>query len=339
MHEIEALAADERTARLILATVCEPGDELTGRLLELVGARGAVAVVAGAAPPDELDPAAGELWARRTASRLDPDRVRELLDDTARHELAVLTPGDPHWPTGLRALRRRAPIALWVKGDSSLLTAPTTSRITLTGVRAATSYGEQVAVDLAGGAVRDGRQVVSGGGYGIDAQAHRGALAACGPTMAVLAGGLDRLYPVGNQELLARVAASGLLVGEAPPGVVPNRTRFAQRARLMAALSDVVVVVEASYRSGALTTAEHASRLGRAVGAVPGPVTSAASGGCHRLLREHSATLITGYDDIRALLDPDSAGPAPLIGRTGARSPANGQPSPPNHDRHAGPAL
>lgn len=163
MHEIEALAADERTARTILATVCEPGDELTGRLLELVGARGAVAVVAGAARPGELDPAAGELWARRAASPLDPARVRELLDDTARYDLVVLTPGDVRWPTGLRALRRRAPIALWVKGDADLLTAPITSRITLTGSRAATSYGEQVAVDLAGGAARDRRQVVSGG--------------------------------------------------------------------------------------------------------------------------------------------------------------------------------
>ncbi|HEY0238699.1 MAG TPA: DNA-processing protein DprA [Friedmanniella sp.] len=339
MHEIEALAADERTARMILATVCEPGDELTGRLLELVGARGAVAVVTGAAPPDELDPVAGELWARRAALRLDPDRVRELLDDTARHDLVVLTPDDARWPTGLQALRRRAPIALWVKGDGSLLTAPITSRITFTGSRAATSYGEQVAVDLAGGAARDGRQVVSGGGYGIDAQAHRGALAAGGPTIVVLAGGLDRPYPVGNQELLARAAASGLLVSEAPPGMVPSRTRFVQRARLMAALSDAVVVVEASYRSGALTTAEHALRLGRAVGAVPGPVTSAASAGCHQLLREHAATLITGYDDVRALLDPDPAAPTPLLGRSGARSPANGQSSPPNHDRHVGPAL
>ncbi len=334
MQGIETLARDERAARMILATVCEPGDELTGGLLRLVGARGAVAAAAGGALPKGLDPVAGELWARRAASRLDTVRVREALAETARHDLTVLIPGDARWPAGLRALALRAPVALWMKGDADLLSAPVTSRVTLTGSRAATAYGEQVAVDLAGDVARDGRQVVSGGSYGIDAAAHRGALAVSGPTVAVLAGGLDRPYPAGNQALLERIARSGLLLSEAPPGVAPTRTRILQRTRLMAALSAGVVVVEAAYRSGALTTAEQATRLGRPVGAVPGPVTSVASAGCHRLLREHVAALIAGYDDVRSLVGPDPAESASGLVRTGR---GNGRGSAADRDRQVGP--
>jgi len=332
---IETLASDERTARMILATFCEPGDPLTGRLVALVGARGAVAIAAGAALPDELDRVSGELWVRHAASRLDLAQAQHVLDGTDRDGLAVLIPGDARWPDGLRALGPRAPIALWAKGEVDLLSAPVARRVTLTGSRAATRYGEQVAVDLAEAAVRDGCQVVAGGAYGIDTQAHRGALAGGGPTVAVLAGGLDRPYPAGNQELLARIGQSGLLVSQAPPGVLPTRTRFTQRARLMAALSDTVVIVEAAYRSSALTTAEQAIRLGRPVGAVPGPVTSAASAGCHRLLREHLATLITDYDDVRSLLEPPWSTSGMELGPTARRDPTVSQP-PPGHDRRPG---
>lgn len=260
--------------------------------------------------------------------------MHEVLDDTARHDLEVLIPGDARWPDGLRGLGMRAPIALWVKGSTDLLSAPVTSRVTLTGSRAATGYGEQVAADLAEGAVQDGRQVVSGAAFGIDTAAHRATLAASGRPVAVLTGGLDRPYPAGNQELLAQIGQSGLLVSEAPPGVAPTRTRFTQRARMMAALSQSVVIVGAAYRSGALTTAEQAIRLGRAVGAVPGPVTSLASAGCHRLLREHGATPVTGYDDVRSLFDPAPDAPAARLGRIAQRDPPVSRASPPGHDPH-----
>lgn len=340
MNETDEWAGDERTARMVLATVCEPGDELTGSMLELVGAGGAVAVAGGGALPGGLDRASGQLWARRAAERLNPDRVRQVIDETARHRFEVLIPGDPRWPaTGLDALGRRAPIALWAQGDAELLSAPTVRRVTLTGSRAATSYGEHVVIELAGDAARDGRQVVTGGAYGIDIAAHTGSLAAGGPSIAVLAGGLDRPYPAGNQELLARIGQTGLLISEAPPGVLPTRGRFEQRARLLAGLSGAVVVVEAAFRSGALRTAEQAIRLGRGLGAVPGPVTSAASAGCHRLLQERHAGLVTDWQDVRSLLDPAQAPSASGPGPAAQRSAAARRPTASGHDRPTGPTL
>lgn len=161
---------------------------------------------------------------------------------------------------------------------------------------------------LASAFAAGGGTVVSGGAYGIDAAAHRGALAADGgATLAVLAGGLDRLYPRGNTQLLETLRERHLLISEAPPGTAPTRWRFLARNRLIAALSRVTVVVEASWRSGALSTARLADQLSRPVGAVPGPVTSAASAGAHRLIRERGAVLITEPAD---LLDLLPGGPA-----------------------------
>jgi DNA processing protein len=144
--------------------------------------------------------------------------------------------------------------------------------------------------------------VLSGGAYGIDGAAHRAALASGGSTVAVLAGGLDRLYPAGHTELLTRVGKEGLLLSELPPGAAPTKWRFLARGRLLAALSGTVLIAEAGYRSGSLHTAARAIELGRPVGAVPGPLTSAASAGCHRLLRDGLGSIITGYDDVRELL-------------------------------------
>lgn len=299
MDTINELASDERTARIILAVASEPGDAVTGRMIRTVGASETVArVVADEVPPGPD----GDSWQRRLAPRLDPAQVQRVLADTERHETRVLIPGDAEWPAGIDALGDRVPVALWAKGDTGLLARPVWDRLTVTGARASTGYGEHVTTELVQSAVTDARVVFSGGAYGIDGAAHRAALASDGSTVAVLAGGLDRPYPAGHTELLGRVGRDGLLLSELPPGAAPTKWRFLQRGRLLAALSGTVLIAEAGYRSGTLHTAARASELGRPVGAIPGPITSATSTGCHRLLRDGLATVITGYDDVRELL-------------------------------------
>lgn len=313
MDTIMGLGSDERTARVILAVASEPADAVTGRMVRAAGATETLARLIGAEIPIEPDV---DTWQRRPAPRLDVGQIRRVLADTERHSLRVLIPGDAEWPRGVDALGDRAPLALWAEGDAGLLTAPVWDRVTVTGARAATGYGEHVAMELAAAAITDMRQVVSGGAYGIDGVAHRAALASGGSTIAVMAGGLDRLYPAAHTELLTRVGKDGLLLSEMPPGAAPTKWRFLQRGRLLAALSGAVVVAEAGYRSGTLNTAARAVELHRPVGAVPGPITSAASAGCHRLFRDGLATVITGYDDVRSLLDGMRDG----VQRMGSRS-------------------
>lgn len=299
MDTINDLAADERTARVILAIGSEPGDAVTGRMLRTVGASETVARALAAEAPAGPDT---DTWQRNVAPRIDAVHTRRVLADSERHGLRVLIPGDADWPSGLDVLGDRAPFALWAKGDTGVLAAPVWDRVAMVGARASTGYGEHVTTELAQSAVEDDRLVVSGGAYGIDGAAHRAALAAGGVTVAVLAGGLDRPYPAGHTELLTRIGQDGVLLSELPPGAAPTKWRFLQRGRLLAALSGTVVVAEAGYRSGSLHTAARAVDAGRPVGAAPGPITSAASSGCHRLLHDGLASLVTGYDDVRHLL-------------------------------------
>lgn len=313
MDTIKELAADERTARIILAVASEPGDAVTGRMIRTVGASGTVAHVMAAEVPVGPD---GDLWQRRLAPRIDSGQTQRVLAETERHGMRVLIPGDAEWPTGIDVLGDRAPVALWVKGDPGLLTTPVRDHLTVTGARASTGYGEHVTTELVQSAVADGRQVLSGGAYGIDGAAHRAALASGGSTVAVLAGGLDRLYPAGHTELLTRISKEGLLLSELPPGAAPTKWRFLQRGRLLAALSGTVLIAEAGYRSGSLHTAARAVELDRPVGVVPGPITSAASAGCHRLMRDGLASVITGYDDVRDLLDGVREGAHRAVRRT-----------------------
>ena len=299
MDTINELASDERTARIILAVASEPGDAVTGLMIRTVGASETVARVVA----DELPPGPdGDSWQRRLAPRLDPAQVQRVLAETERYGMRVLIPDDAEWPAGIDALGDRVPVALWAKGDTGLLARPVWDRVTVTGARASTGYGEHVTTELVQSAVTDSRVVFSGGAYGIDGAAHRAALASDGSTVAVLAGGLDRPYPAGHTELLGRVGTDGLLLSELPPGAAPTKWRFLQRGQLLAALSGTVLIAEAGYRSGTLHTAARASELGRPVGAIPGPITSATSTGCHRLLRDGLAAVITGYDDVRELL-------------------------------------
>jgi DNA processing protein len=203
------------------------------------------------------------------------------------HSLTVATAEEPDEPRhqAPRTVALVPPVALWVRGRGRLDDLADRS-VAVVGSRAATAYGEHVAGELGYQLGERGWTVVSGGAYGIDAAAHRGALAADGPTIAVLACGVDRAYPAGNGALLHRIADAGLLVSEWPPGAAPHQHRFLVRNRLIAGLTRGTVVVEAAARSGAMATAHRAKKLGKQVMVVPGPVTSAMSVGCHELLRD-----------------------------------------------------
>lgn len=243
---------------------------------------------------------------RRTESRREIDCAAADLDLLDRRGGRLLTPQDEEWPalafaafggTPLRdKTQGRPPLALWAIGPQRLDDVAERSAA-LVGTRASTAYGEHVAAELAAGLVERGVAVISGGAYGIDGAAHRATLAAEGTTVAVLAGGVDVLYPAGHSALLHRIAQHGLLVSEYPPGVRPARHRFLTRNRIVAALAGATVVVEAGVRSGAASTAAWARALGRVVCAVPGPVTSAASVGCHVLVRA-GAELVTRAEEI-----------------------------------------
>jgi DNA processing protein len=247
---------------------------------------------------------------RRTEARHEIDCSAADLELLRGRGGRLVTPDDDEWPVlsflsfaGAPVRDKpegRAPLALWAIGPLRL-DEVTERAVAIVGTRSATAYGEHVAADLSAGLCEEDVVVVSGGAYGIDGAAHRAALAAEGFTVAVLAGGVDILYPAGHSALLHRVSASGLLVSEYPPGVRPARHRFLTRNRLVAALSGATVVVEAGIRSGAASTAAWARALGRVVCAVPGPVTSTASTGCHALLQA-GAELVTRAEDVREII-------------------------------------
>ena len=199
---------------------------------------------------------------------------------------------------GLRPARGdlAPPIALWVRGPGAL-DELCNQAAAIVGARAATGYGLHMAGELGAGLATAGFTVVSGAAIGVDGAAHRGALAAAGPNVAVLACGIDRSYPAAHEALLERIAATGLILSEYPPGSVPARHRFLVRNRLIAGLAAGTVVVEAGFRSGAQRTAADARSLGRPVMAVPGPVTSGRSAGCHRMIRE-GAVLVTRVEEV-----------------------------------------
>jgi DNA processing protein len=315
-------AVGERFARAAWSLVAEPGDGDAGRLVEELGAEPAMAAlvarVRGEAAPGgpTIPDAAFERWRGRVGS----GAVQLALRQAARFAATLVIPGDEHWPGGLHDLGEHAPFALWVRGDHARLRALDRS-IAVVGARAATAYGEHVAMEAAAGLVDRRIAVVSGAAYGIDGAAHRAALASQGGTVAFLAGGVDRFYPAGHEQLLQKIVEQGAVVAEVPCGVAPSKWRFLQRNRLIAAATQATVVVEAGWRSGSINTAHHAAQLGRPVGVVPGPVTSSASAGCHRLLRESEALCVTTPSEMAQLLgeeEPIGAGdgavgsPAPL---------------------------
>ncbi len=283
------VSEEERTARAALTHLVEPGDqEIGGQLNEW----GAVALVAAIRDGTWTSPRIDHYRAR--LATLDPARD---LERCAQAGGRFVCPGDLEWPTQLNDLGTRRPIGLWIRGDRDLRLTGLRS-VAVVGSRSSTTYGEHVAGELAASLAERTWTVVSGGAYGIDAAAHRGALAVAGSTVVVLASGIDVLYPRGNHALLRRIADEGIVVSEVPPRRPPTRYRFLERNRVIAALTRGTVVVEAAYRSGALNTARTASDLGRHVMAVPGPVTSVMSTGVHLLVRERGAVLVTDADEI-----------------------------------------
>ncbi|ANP73048.1 DNA-processing protein DprA [Cryobacterium arcticum] len=276
-----ALALDaDLFARAAWTTIAEPGDGVAGAVVERLGAVRALTAVVEAWPPGRLsdslaagvdengagDPAGllGELSQAlaRWRPRLSSAEVIRSLQQARRTQTTLLLPGDPLWPGGVDDLGRHAPLALWWRGRPEALAALRHS-IALVGARAATGYGEHVAMEAAAGLVDRGLAIVSGAAYGIDGMAHRSALASNGTTVAFLAGGVDRFYPSGHDALLTRIVEAGAVMSELPCGAAPTKWRFLQRNRLIAAASQATVVLEAGWRSGSLNTAGHATGLSR----------------------------------------------------------------------------
>jgi DNA processing protein len=246
------------------------------------------------------------------SSRDHYDLARQDLALGACDGIRLVCPEEAEWPSqqieslhsvhGAGLAWACPPIALWVRGDQPL-NETLGLGVALTGSRAATAYGESVAQDFAQGLAQQHRTVITGGGYGIDAAAHRSALASNGPVVAVIPCGLDVAYPSGNESLHRHIAAVGLLVSEYAPGVRPQLGRFRARNRLLVALSAATVIVEAGTRSSARHIAAIARVLEQPLLTVPGPITSAQSAGCHELLRSRRAEVATTPNDVVRALD------------------------------------
>lgn len=319
----------ERMARVVLSMIAEPNDAASGHVLARVGGVETLRLIEADDPVPGLARADALMWRERLGARITPGLLSHVAE-TQGGAFGTLIPSDKDWPAGLDDLGDRAPYLLWTRGATSFLTRALSDRVAFTGARASTGYGEHVTSELVTGVADEERVIVAGGAYGIEGAAHRGALAAGGQTVAVLAGGLDRPYPAGHRDLLDRVGDLGLLVSELPPGSAPTRHRFIARNRLLAALSGATVIPEAGVRSGSMSTVLAARDLSRGVGAVPGPVTSATSSGPNELIRQGLATLVTQPSDVIDLLDadaPDRAVTRPEVGRDfGQRRPSPGTP-------------
>ncbi|MFF9456610.1 DNA-processing protein DprA [Streptomyces flaveolus] len=303
-------AEGELLGRVFLTRVIEPGDGTGGRWVQ---ERGVTEVVRRLREGGRALPGvSGKRWAGlcARAARADP---RGDLAVARAAGVRFVAPGDAEWPRQLDDLGDARPLGLWVRGRPSLRMWALRS-VAVVGARACTEYGAHMAATLAAGLAERGWVVVSGGAYGVDGAAHRGALGAGGATAAVLACGVDRPYPPGHTGLITRIAEQGLVVGELPPGDHPTPSRFVLRNRVIAALTRGTVVVEAALRSGSLVTARAAQRLGRHTMGVPGPATSGLSAGVHELLRG-DAVLVTDAAEVVELvgdmgeLAPDRRGP------------------------------
>jgi DNA processing protein len=291
------MKTEERMARMGLMAANDAGDL---GLAALVRDQGAVQVW------EYLRSGKGKTAISRRAASVNLDH---LVEETKAISARFLIPGDEQWPTNVDALSWSDPVGtmggeplgLWVKGPANLAHL---DAISIIGSRASTTYGEHVAADWAVALAERGLTIVSGGAYGIDACAHRGAIAAGGMTVAVMAGGLGQFYPSGNSALLEKVCERGAVVSEYPPGCPPSRSRFLVRNRLIAALSQATVIVEGALRSGAQNTVSWALCLARPVMAVPGPVTSAMSVTPHRLIRHREAILVSSVEEVLAITRP-----------------------------------
>lgn len=278
---------DERTARVAWSRLAEPADPVAARLLSVHGS-----AAAALAALSEEPRACRDAFARRW----DALDLHWDLELTRHCNARILIPDDDEWPSGVDDLTE-PPYCLWVRGPLDLRRVCERS-VAIVGARAATAYGEQLAAEIAAGAGERGFAVVSGAAFGIDRAAHLGALAVQAPTVAVLAGGVDRVYPQAHTDLLDSIGRTGAVVSEMPPGSRPLRQRFLLRNRIIAAITRGTLVVEAGLRSGSRNTAGTAAQLARVVMAVPGPVTSMSSAGCHEMIRSGMAVLVTDAAEV-----------------------------------------
>ena len=285
-------------SRAFWCSLVEPGDRIAGSLVEHFGAPEAKEVFERRAMPDLPNVSRAELSRafERWSSRYQSDLGTKALKQAERFDMAPLLPSSPLWPSGLRDLAAFSPIMLWFRGNPETF-ANLSKSVGVVGSRVASNYGARVTNRLSQLAISEGAAVVSGGALGIDAIAHRAALAANGVTVAFMAGGLDNLYPASHFELFEQISQCGLLVSELGPGARPTRWRFLQRNRLIAASSQAILVTEAGWRSGSINTVNHAIELGRPVFAVPGPIDQATSAGSNRLMRDGMAQMLIDESD------------------------------------------
>lgn len=337
-------SGEDRHARAMLSFLAEPGDPVVGVLLRTMRPAELVALIRSADPVPPTVPllgaasvgreppvgggrepavsvgreaaaSGGQEAAAVAAAGRAMKRWRSRLGDVPppgrlavweQRGYRLACPGDPEWPSQLDDLGDARPVVLWLRGRADLRFACLRS-VAMVGSRAATAYGSHVATDLAADVAACGWTIVSGGAYGIDACAHRGALMTGGCTAAVLASGLGFAYPKGHDALFSEIGRTGVMVSECPPDKAPSRPGFLVRNRVIAALSRGTIVVEAALRSGAINTARHARELNRAVMAVPGPITSEQSAGCHNLIREWDATCVTSAREVFEMVAPVGA--------------------------------
>ena len=231
-------------------------------------------------------------------TNLRATKLDDIKESIVKTDSIFLTPHSPQWPVALNDLSA-IPFGLVVKGDLSALSE---TSLAIVGTRNPTPYGLRIAGDFAAGFVDREWSIVSGGAYGIDSAAHKGALIAEGRTIAVLAAGVDIAYPAGNARLFAEIAENGALISEVLPGSHAIPSRFLTRNRIIAALSQATLVVEAAFRSGSLRTARDAAELLRPVMAIPGPINAPTSEGCHRLIGERAAEIVTSVADAIELI-------------------------------------
>jgi DNA processing protein len=319
----------EAYARAALTYLAEPADRWLGQLLRAHGAASTLDAIKSGRLPGGADDAGGaaelpvstlgleadtgvrdgkghrgmraamERWRVRLPELPAPEEILAFRESGIR----LVCPGDPEWPGQLADLGDDQPYALWLRGSADLRFNCLRS-VAIVGSRAATAYGSYVAAEFAASVAARGLAVVSGGAFGVDAAAHRGALGADGVTVAVLACGVDTPYPAAHAELFDAIAAQGVIVSEWPPGRHVTRLRFLVRNRVIAALATGTLVVEAGQRSGAVNTARHARDLHRRLMAVPGPVTSDLSAGCHQIVREWQGVLVTSAAEVIEHLSP-----------------------------------
>ncbi|MEY4311908.1 MAG: DNA-protecting protein DprA [Actinomycetota bacterium] len=291
LHSPQIPKFDELSARILLANHTSPANERVGALVAEFGPIEALAkLIEGIGTRSHF------------LGMINSDLVQDLesvIRKTKRAQAQIIFPGSQFWPKKLNELDFQTPLCLWVRGDLEVLI-NSNKQIAVVGARAASQYGEQVAGEIGSTLARSDAVTISGAAFGIDAAAHRGAIAGGGKTIAVLGCGIDVAYPAAHAGLISRIVETGAVVSEIPPTGRPLKQNFLTRNRIIAALSDEVVVVEAAQRSGSLSTANWANALGRKVWGVPGPINSATSRGTNQGIANQSMNILADLRDLNS---------------------------------------